>query len=250
LPFRPAPIPTVASAIALVILLNLGFWQLRRDAAQTLRIAEVERVLHDPPVGNERLSEPPASLAWRRARLTGHFDTNGPVFAITNRFELNQRGLDLVEVFHADGVGPLLVNRGWIPHDQWQTHLTATRPTGESITVEGLLLPLPDDATAKPIPADDNGPERWAMGAEAAMAARVPGALPLYLTAGESYDSPKKKRHDSLPVSGYIAKPKTISHFDYALTWFQIAGVLVALWTWSGIRRGAAMASEVLPKAD
>lgn len=234
--FRPALVPTLFVAGAFVVLVNLGAWQLRRHQHTAARIAHIEARLVQPPLDAASLaSAAPDDLAWRLAEVEGTFLDVEPAL-ITARFEFGRPGYDVVQPFQVDG-GPLvLVNRGFLPAEDLARNLDATRPVGE-VRIRGLIRPVDGDPTAKPLPATDRHPERWRTPAYAAMAAAWRLEPALVLVKGEALTHPSQKRADVLPIDGFVARPRTRPHLEYAGTWFLIAGALVGLWIYSGVQR-------------
>lgn len=252
--FRPSAAATVTSAAALVILVNLGLWQLRRHDEAAVNLATI-RAHHDaPPVSNVDLARPPADLAWRKATLTGQF-VDTPPFLVSGRFEFGQPGYDVIAPFLADGAtAPILVNRGWIPDDGWKDALAAVdrdAPSATPTTLDGLLMQIEGDADVTPIPPTDLRPERWPKETTSyagcaqrvvgppwsALARRAGLSTGVYLVVGPELKHDQPKAPGRMPVSGFVAEPYAIDHMSYALQWFAIGGVLVGAWAWSGIRR-------------
>lgn len=247
--FRPAPVPTVIVVAALFVLLNLGFWQLRRNAETEARLAEVEVVLDGPPATAAELAGDPEALRWRQVDVTGAFEGE-PVF-VTGRVERGTPGLEIVQRFAVAGGPRILVNRGWIPLEGWATALPPA-PAGET-RIRGLALPIDGSPDLAPIPADEGAPERWPTGTRAditgcsqtsyspyaAVARRLgPLDLALVVVEGESRRD-GAPLNEGLPVTGFIARPKARPHLEYAGTWFSIAAALTGLWIYAGFRRGS-----------
>lgn len=239
--FRPAAVPTLAVLVALLILVNLGRWQLRRHYEVTARKAHIEAQLKAPPLHASELGEDPEFLVWRLAEVEGHYLDVPPAF-ITARFEFGEPGYDVVQPLQIDG-GPLvLVNRGFLPSEGLAAHLEATRPNGK-VTVRGLVRPVDGDPSAKPIPPRGEHPERWRYPNYAAMA-RGWGIEPhLAIVAGDPVTHPDQKTRSPLPITGFVARPRSRPHLEYAGTWFLIAGALVVLWGYAGVRRAERLAS-------
>jgi surfeit locus 1 family protein len=248
--FRPSFLSSVAVAVALVILVNLGLWQLRRHVESGSRVELVDARRRAPPATVADLALPPHELAWRDARLVGHFVAGEP-FLVAGRFEDGDHGYDLIERFQVDGGPVLLVNRGYVPAKFWETEGASLHVEG-STTVEGLLLPIEGPVDLQPLPASSGHPERWPretssfLGcasqvgppfASIAVAAGSPVA-PVYLTVGPELEEGRPAPKSPWPRGGYYATPKQIGHLEYAIQWFLIAGTLVAIWAGSAIRRG------------
>ncbi len=253
--FRPSPIPTVAVGIALVILVNLGLWQLRRNTQTQARLSEVAAAHEGPGVTADGLTGDPARLKWRKSELTGRL-VGAPAY-LTGRFEFGEPGFDLIQVAAIDGGPRVLVNRGWVPLRRWQEATAEVAPSDASVPLRGLVLPIDGPPDLAPIPADEGAPERWAVGDRAdltgcsqvdrspyAAIAQARGGVdyPVVLILGESLAEGQAKAPRPLPVTGYHARPESRPHLEYAGTWFSIGGALLALWIWAGLRRGATAA--------
>jgi cytochrome oxidase assembly protein ShyY1 len=246
--FRPALVPTLFVATALFILVQLGLWQLRRHNESLALRETVEARLNGPAL--TRVPESVDAGQWHQARLQGRW--RGKPALITGRFEFGEPGFDLAQLLETAEGQLVLVNRGWIPQEGWADHLARVGEPAGPVEVEGLLIPLGGDPAQRPLSPNANSPERWpnASGGLGCMPARdVPyraiaaqlggtKAIPLVVVAGPSLQRPEEKRRDPLPAGGFIARPKEIPHLNYAGQWFLIAGTLLSLWVWAGLRRG------------
>lgn len=250
--FRPSLPLTAVVAVALVILVNLSLWQARRHVAQEAHLADVDARLTGEPLGVDALDRPADELAWHEAVLRGHF-TEATPFLVTGRYEFGKPGFDVIAPFAVDGGPTLLVNRGWIPAEDWATHLQAIAVEGTT-QVEGLLLAIEPHDPVAPLAEKGDLPERWPMATESfwgigrsllgppwqSLAERAGDVADVYLTVGPALSAGHGKAREPLPVSGYVARPKEIGHFSYSVQWALIALTLVAVWIALGVRRGAA----------
>ena len=66
---------------------------------------------------------------------------------------------------------------------------------------------------------------------------------PVILLAGDEVESSEHKLN-TVPITGYIAKPKHIPHLEYSLQWFGIGLVLVGVWGWGGYKRAQRLAES------
>lgn len=257
MPFRPAPLPTLASAIALVILGNLSAWQYGRHVEATAHLAVVHGHLYGPPATETELTAPADDLAWRKAIVRGRFD-DAAASLVLGHFEFGAPGYDLIVPFHPEGsTATLLVHRGWIPYEDPQASLALVDTHGAPQTLEGLLLAIDGDATLAPLPATADRPSAWPQEMEswfgvpyqrlgppwASLAAQHADTLPVYLVVGPEMSKGARKDPDALPVSGYIAEPKQIGHLAYSVQWALIAATLTVIWAVSGWRRAVRMTS-------
>lgn len=242
--FRPAPIPTVFVAIGLFILLNLGAWQVRRHFERGGHVEMVDsRLTADPIVNADLAGDFDAdALTWRKAILRGRFHDVDPVF-LAGRYEFGAPGYDLVQPLQLEDGPSIQVVRGWIPSDDWERLVVQTAPDNELVTVHGLLVEPLGDPDAQRIPASDIAPMRFRRDAFGAVRATSPvQTIPLVLVAGDQLTAGVLKSRESYPVTGYIPKPKSLPHVQYAGTWFLIAGTLIVIWAAAGVSRGARLA--------
>ncbi len=249
MPFRPAPVPTIAAAGALVVLVNLSAWQYRRHVASQTQTADVQERLKGPPLTNDDLGR--NDLAWHKADLVGTYLEQTSFVA--GSFQFGGPGYDLITPFRVTGGPTLLVHRGWIPSHEWQANELAARPTAGPTRIEGLLLDIDGESSLKPLEASETSPERWAM--ETARIGLLPTVVgppyaaiaatsglelaSFYLVVGPELQQGQARSPEPLPVTGYVAKPKQIGHLSYSGQWAMIALVLVSLWSYAGFRRGA-----------
>lgn len=220
---RPKPIPTVATAAVLAMLLSLGTWQLRRNAETNAKLAAFAEQLDAPPIGSVHGS--PSDLWHRQATLAGTFRAE-PRFLI-GRAESSRPGYAIVQVLDLESGESLLVERGWALHARLDEAI-ASLPSEEQVT--GVLLPL-QGAGLKPLPAQDGIQERWPARSSAAMAQTVGTALvPALLVVGEETHPSTHADPADLLVTGWWVRPTTRPHLEYAATWFAIAAVLIWIW--------------------
>ena len=262
MPFRPAPIPTVFVAIGLFILVNLGAWQYRRHGQTAARLAEVTERTEGAPLDSSALERPPAELSWYLASIDGEFVDAEPML-ITNRYEFNQAGYEVVQRFQPSTGTEFLVSRGWVPRERLDEQLPALRVSGPT-SVRGMLLDLDyfrDKAGSgmrrfflstgfstpqerAPLPAADGRPELWMPGSYAVMSDRVESHPSLLLVEGDPLKPGARKQAEPLPVRGYHARPKVSPHLQYMGTWWLIAATLLVIWVAAGFRRGRILAEE------
>lgn len=237
--FRPSLVPTLFVVVGLIVLLNLGFWQLRRNEAAKERVAAIKERVESPPLANADLSRPPDELHFRRAELTGRW-TSAPPLLMTGRYEFGEVGFDVIQPFVVDGGPVLLVNRGWIARRDHDEALAAIATGDRPDALRGLLVQYEGGASA-PLPADGDNPERWPPDSYAGMAAHLGGSFaPVVLVVGEPLAKGRQKDPNTFPVTGYRPEVKTRPHLEYATTWFLIAGTLVVVWAASSIERPGA----------
>ena len=195
--------PTCFTIGAFAILACLGSWQLERLGWKEGLIAERAAALQAAPEPLPVTLSP--ALDFHRVRLRGHF--------LPQRLHLHALHPDGKPGFHqfapfvSDGGRLILVDRGFAE---------GANPAGE-IEVTGLLRAPP---AAKPwfVPLNQPAGNEWFFVDLAAMAqaAGVGPVLPLYL--------------DTDPQAAAIAVDLPNNHLQYAITWYALAGGLVAVY--------------------
>lgn len=204
--FRPEWAPTLLLLAVLGVTLNLGRWQLRRDAERNELRDTMQSRATAPEVGEAELLGPAEALYGRRARLAGRFEA--PLLLEEGRPGPGGPGYGAFQAFRAGGAA-VLVDRGWVAGPE------ATFPPAD--TVEGLLVPLSAGEAA-------GAQGRFPPGSGRAMRAAVPGAIDAVLVEGAA--------------AGLPARDDT--SLSYAIQWFLIATIAMGTWIWWTIRRSAA----------
>jgi surfeit locus 1 family protein len=218
--------------VVLIVLIELGFWQLSRLAwKQDLiaRVVERTQLSFASPAPAE--SEWPKLSAerdeYRRVRVAGTFrhdrealcyallsDANGqfsgPGYWVMTPLEL------------ADGT-TVIVNRGFVPLDRKDA---ATRREGQvlgPVTITGLLR-LPEGRSWF-TPADDPAHNTWQERDPAAIAK----AYGLARVAPFFIDADSKPNPSGLPQGGETRLVFANRHLEYAITWFGLSFALIAV---------------------
>jgi cytochrome oxidase assembly protein ShyY1 len=138
--------------LAAVVMVGLGFWQLDRyyyrvsinnriDAATAAAPVPLGTVLAPPPSANPGAVGPdaPASAAWTRVSVTGHYDEAHEVLARARTVN-DDIGFEIVTPLVLDNGTAILIDRGWLPSpaDGVSPPVIPPAPTG-SVTVDGRI---------------------------------------------------------------------------------------------------------------
>ncbi|MFP1631738.1 SURF1 family protein [Zhengella sp. ZM62] len=226
---------TALALVALVILVGLGNWQVRRLAWKEGlidRIAERMASAPLPLAGVETLFAGTGDVDYLPAMATGTFEHGGE-----QHFFATHQGSSGYYVYTplrlADG-RVLFVNRGFVPFDRKDP---ATREAGQTagvVTVTGLARnPLAE----KPGGVYENDLAAniyyWKdLEAMAASAGLDPDkVLPFFLDADDTANP------GGLPVGGVTLVNLPNNHLQYAITWYGLAVALAGVWIAFAIRR-------------
>lgn len=215
----------VVIVVLVVVLVNLGFWQLRRLDERRAANARIEAGAAGAPSEEIDFRADPGALAWQRYRLTGTFDRAHEVL-VRGRV---QGGLPGYEVLTPLVVGPdraVLVDRGWIPQqvgDRWPEK-DAAPPSGE-VTVTGTARP-PERAPARRAEGGGGVPVVSSVQpAQLAASGAVPVELaPVWLVATQGASA------GELPVALPPPDLGDGPHLSYAIQWFLFSAIAAAGW--------------------
>lgn len=220
----------VLGALALMVLIGLGVWQIQRLAWKNDLIARVDARLAAAPV------EAPGPGQWPnltqdaseylRVAVSGHYvpGQDALVQAVTTRGS----GFWVMAPFETEAGWRVLVNRGFVPADRREPE---QRPVPEGLQdVTGLLrLSQPGGAFLR-----NNDPEagRWFSRDTQAIAQTLgSGNVAPYFI-----DADAGPVQDALPIGGLTIVSFPNKHLGYAFTWFALAAALAYL-MWRAFRR-------------
>ncbi|MAK81219.1 SURF1 family protein [Phenylobacterium sp.] len=219
---------TLATLISLAILIALGVWQMQRLDWKSDLLAQIESRSEAPPRPTSEILALAASgedLGFYRVSLTCPGLAAAP-FVQLYAIKDGQAGQRLISACPVSGgaYDSILVDRGFVPDtvsERPPVDATASAP----VEVIGLLR-NPDPAN---FVTPDNRPDAnlWYSRDVAAMAATlgVSAPAPVFLLA-ETPTNPDFPALEPTPLPGEIAN----RHLEYALTWFGLAGALIAVY--------------------
>jgi len=219
---------TLATLIALAILIGLGVWQLQRLAWKTELLARVAALRTAPaiPLGAalDSLSAG-GDVAMRRVVVDCPGLARAPFLELYGLRE-GQAGSRLVSACEVVSARyrSVLVDRGFV------VDTVSARPSVDAadrtpVHLVGVLR-VPDAPTFV-TPPNDPVRNRWFSRDAAAMAKALGAAAPapLFLMA-ETSSNPEWKALRPAPLPSEIPN----RHLEYALTWFGLAGALLAVY--------------------
>jgi surfeit locus 1 family protein len=231
LSFRPALKPTVFTLLGLAILLNLGFWQVRRLHEKERSIALARARLALPPVPLDRALADPARHAWRRVQAEGTYAAAETVLLPERRGERGARVLTPLVVSGlraADGrQAAILVDRGWLPDREADRYLRE-EPRAGRVQVVGSLVPLEDEP-----PFPGSAPRRRRLISFRLGVLRAQISVPLVSALLQRGDA----RDGDLPKGEWAIPRMRVDHLQYALTWFALAATLAVVFVAAHLKR-------------
>jgi len=220
--------PGVAAIAGFAFLIALGNWQMRRLEWKQGLIASIAEHTHAAPV-SLALAEERAGLGgdveYTRVKIEGQLlndreiylyaldDASGPGFQVITPLRL------------ADG-SLVLVNRGYVPNDLRDSSKRAAGQLAGDVTVTGLLRHA--EVQTAFVPDNDAKRNIWywrdidamaaTLGAEASSVHRF------FIDAEANPAAP-----GGWPKGGVTRLELPNRHLEYALTWYGLAGALVAV---------------------
>ena len=220
---RPGPALAVLGAVALLV--GLGTWQLQRLGEKQALIAELAARTGRAPAPLPAAIADPAALEYTPVRLRGHFLHDRELY-LAARLHRGEAGVDVITPFVLADGRTVLVDRGWVPDGRRAPETRAAGQIAGEVTVEGQVRIGGWKGYDLFRPANRPAANEWLWMDLPAMAAHagVDGAVTaLYIVAGPG-ESP-----GGLPIGG--ARPVEVrnDHLGYALTWYALAAVLLAI---------------------
>jgi surfeit locus 1 family protein len=230
--FKPSLWSTLAAAAGVAATVALGFWQLGRAQEKSAWMAAREAALHGPPVHLGQAPAEPEDIEGRRVEARGRFDVRGLVF-LDNRVRAGQAGYEVIMPLRIEGGDMhVLVNRGWVSGTGDRARLPEISTPAHTVRVVGFAV--------------------------------VPGRRMFELSEttvqGAVWQNITLERYRS--HSGYSLQPVMIQqandtgdgllrewpsparsidvHRSYAVQWFAMAILIVAVYLWFAFRRDPA----------
>lgn len=209
---------TIATAISLVILLVLGTWQVQRMAWKTDLLARIEAAKTSPITPVDTLLAKGGDLDFRNASI------DCPPAAFDNQIELyaviDGQSVRRLIIACPTAKGTILVDEGYVA----DTISARIGPPSGPVRVEGILRTPDAPGTFNPAAPRDG---LW-YGRDIPAMARALGAAnpaPVFLFASAPV-RPEWQALKPAPVPADIPN----RHLEYALTWYGLAGALLAIY--------------------
>ncbi|MBP0447420.1 SURF1 family protein [Roseomonas sp. SSH11] len=206
----------LASIPVLAALLALGTWQVQRLHWKTDLLAQIAAAEAGPPLPLTQSPQP-----FTKVQVTGRFRHDLEA-ALGAQVQGGVLGARLVTPLEADGLPPVLVDRGWVPMERRSAPIA--RPDGP-VTVTGYVSP-PHERDFFAATDDVAGRRFFTADARAiGTALGLPGTMPGMLVALAE----PGQRPGTLPQPAVTLPRPTNSHLGYAITWYGLAFSLVAV---------------------
>jgi surfeit locus 1 family protein len=216
----------------IVVMVNLGFWQLRRLDQRRDFNARVEARGELPPVPLDEVlaSGPPDEIEWRVVTATGRYLADEQ-FVVVNRSQGGRAGDNVVTPMELDDGRILLVNRGFVT-----LNVAPPPPPDGDVDVTGRIRQSQERRTGQlSDPAEGDLTELQRLDIPR-LEAQLPGdVVPVYvdLLTSQPPETPGLPEPVARPALGEGP------HLSYAIQWF-IFSVCVAIGWVLAVRRSIA----------
>ncbi|WP_300016066.1 SURF1 family protein [uncultured Roseobacter sp.] len=198
------------------ILISLGIWQVQRLAWKEGLLTHIETEIAADPVALRDALEP-EPRRYAPVRLTGAFDPEGGHVRVLASRKSIGAVYRIIRPFQSEGYGRVLVDTGWVADS-----ITALPPVPEGpVTLVGNLDdPIEADGFT---PAPDLDTNIWFARDVPAMA-RTLSTEPVLVVLREAPDS-------DLGVTPWPVDTAGIpnDHLQYAITWFSLSAIWLAM---------------------
>ncbi len=229
--WRGLLLPGSCAAVALAILIGLGFWQLERLSWKESLIARVEARTKAPAVQLAPESDWPRINAnedeYRRVTVSGrfHHDKEAHVYTVVSekRGRFAGPGFWVMTPLELASGAFVIVNRGFVPLDRKDASTRKEGQVAGTVSVTGLLR-MPEE-TSYFAPSNDPLKNAW-FRRDASEIARARG---LSRAAPFTVDADAAPNPGGLPQGGDTRVVFVNNHLQYAVTWFGIALALVGV---------------------
>lgn len=231
-------LPTAMTLLSLVVLVSLGNWQMSRKAWKDALVAQIAQRVKAEPAGLDAVAGQftashadglAAAVEYTRLKLTGRFLHDREQFIYAPHPKLGP-GFHVLTPLAVGGPTPriVLVNRGYVPEAMKdRAKRAAGLPAGET-SVVGLVR-LNGEAGGF-TPSNEPAKNLWYWrDIPALVRAALPGdersALPFVVDAEREPANP-----GGWPLGGTTEIKLPNRHLEYALTWYGLAGALIAVY--------------------
>ena len=142
--FAPRLVPSIAALVAIVLFVELGFWQLRRaDESRTQQVTRSEQAQLPSLDLNRLAAERMDSMLWRSATVSGRWLAS-PEVLLDNQMMAGRVGYLVFGLLRPEGCAcALLVNRGWIDAGPDRRAIPDLGRLPDTASLLGRLAPLP-----------------------------------------------------------------------------------------------------------
>ena len=228
-PWRSLFWPTVATLVALTILIGLGTWQTQRLQWKLGLIHRIETLVHAAPVPVEdvltRAADPGQEIEYLHVKATGRFQHGFERYLYASGE--GEWGWDVITPFALASGQVILVNRGFVPNRLLDRASRASGLPAGAIELTGLVR-RPRGDRPWSVPSADIAKRQWYWPEIASIAASLPADAPRPITT--LYIDSDPIHVQDPPAGGATNLDLPNRHLEYVLTWYGLAGALAVIY--------------------
>ena len=224
---RPWIFVTILVVVASVVMVRLGIWQLDRLAGRRAFNQQVISQIDQPllALSNDVLSGDLDALEFRTVQVNGEYDLENTL-VLGNQVWEEQIGVHLLTPLKIAGTESyILVDRGWIPFEEWENRTLDVYNLSGNVGIEGMLrvsqtkLGLRDCLDES---AGDPPFQVWCLALDGIASYLPYDLLSVYLIQGTEAEQ-SATPYQAIPKIEITEGP----HLGYAVQWFTFAGILL-----------------------
>jgi len=238
---RPRYLPVAALLCAGVLFAALGVWQIHRMAWKEALIARVNASASTAPVPVVGLTDAQAAQEYRRVIASGVFDPHTTTL-VTATSELGNGYWDMVALYGQHGA--IWVNRGFVPLGARRVSIAAATPTAPLAIIGYIRKSEPKGGFLRANHSED---DRWYSRDLPAMRQKRSQTYAtdsdavrlrddIFIDAQSETPAPKAGLATS-PISGLTVISFPNNHLSYAITWFTLCLLSIAMAVWLARQR-------------
>lgn len=222
--FKPKPIPTFITAVALIVLITLGSWQMNRLNWKQDVIRQMNEKSSLEPMELPAVIDNFDELKYRRVKLKGEFMHEKEVHLFVGaRSERGRPGYDILTPFKKEDGSYVLVDRGWVDYDKKLAANRLETLVKGVVEIEGMVQNAEHKGRFTP----DNDVEKnlwfW-IDIDAIKSYAGVHLKNLYIRAL------KKEGDNTYPIAGEKIIKIRNDHLQYAITWYSFAIILLVIY--------------------
>ena len=212
--------------LAMIILVSLGTWQVKRMYWKEALLADIQQRIHAAPVplsDIEAMAKSGGDIEYRTVALTGTFDhAHEQHFFATFQ---GQTGYYIYTPLKLEDGRSIFVNRGFVPYDMKEPAKRMAGEVASVVSIEGLARARLNAKPSSLLPENDLNKNIYywkdlkAMTAAAGL--QPENVLPFFVDANDASNP------GGWPKGGVTLIDLPNNHLQYAITWYGLALALV-----------------------
>lgn len=136
--FAPRLWPTVAAAVVIAIMLQLGNWQLSRAKEKEFRQEQLDTLSQQPPVALPTIPVELGDFRYRRVEARGSYVPEHTIF-LDNKIYHGAAGYHIITPLRiGSSAMHVLVNRGWVEAGSDRSKLPLVDTPDSPVTITGI----------------------------------------------------------------------------------------------------------------